>query len=142
LSAKASKTILFVEDDENDVLLVQRAFEKAGLPHRIVSLETSLKTVDYLAGRAPFGDRAVTPFPDLLLLDLKLVGSSGFEVLEWLQGRPERQKLPVVIFSSSWVDKDLIRARELQADEYLVKPNGFDQLMALAREIDARWLQK
>ncbi|HWI56828.1 MAG TPA: response regulator [Bacillota bacterium] len=135
-------TILFVEDDDNDVVLVRRAFQKAGLTHCVIAVEDSFQAIAYLSGNPPFTDRNEHPFPDFVLLDLKLVGSSGFEVLTWLRDRPERKGLPVVAFSSSWIKADIETAKELGADDYLVKPNGFEELIKVVKQLDERWLKR
>jgi CheY-like chemotaxis protein len=132
--------ILFVEDDDNDVILMRRACEVAGFDYHFVAVEDSRKAIEHLQKSV---SNAETPsnIPKLVLLDLKLIGSSGFEVLEWLQDRPERKDIPVIVFSSSWVEADVERAQSLGADDYIVKPNGFQELLDVCRKIDV-WIRK
>jgi len=138
----AEATILWAEDDENDVLLFRRAFEKASLPHRLIDVGDGQEAVDYLAGEPPHDDRTRFPLPDLLLLDLKMPRLGGFEVLAWIQERPEFKGLPAVVLSSSNQERDIQRARSLGASDYFVKPCGPAALVELLLGLDARWLRR
>jgi CheY-like chemotaxis protein len=131
--------ILFVDDDDNDVLLMRRACEAADLDYQVVALEDSRKAIERLEQAVDAASRGEPVLPKLILLDLKLIGSSGFEVLEWLKNNPAlRRQVPVLIFSSSWVQADVSRAMELGADDYIVKPNSFQELVQVCRKI-AEW---
>ena len=136
-----SRTVLLVEDDPDDVLLVQRAFRKLGgqaVPLSLVG--DGEQAVAYLAGQGAYADRASHPLPALLLLDLKLPRRSGFEVLEWLRAQPGLRRLPVVVLTGSREMTDVDRALDLGANSYLVKPVGFDALLEIVRLLDLYWL--
>ena len=77
--------ILLVEDDPNDVLLIQRAFQKAGLRNSLKVVRDGEQATDYLSGRGNFAQRDRFPLPFMVLLDLKMPGTDGFEVLQWVQ---------------------------------------------------------
>jgi CheY-like chemotaxis protein len=132
-------TILMVEDEPNDVLLVQRAFRKANLLNPIQVVGEGEVAVAYLSGQAPYGDRARYPLPTLLLVDLKLPRMSGFEVLVWLRQQPGLKRLPVVVLTSSKESRDINLAYELGANSYLVKPVGFDDLLAMVKTLNLYW---
>jgi len=135
-----SKTVLVVDDDQNDIFFLRRAFNKAGLPYPVHDVRDGQEAIDYLSGSAHFQDRSQFPLPDLLLLDLKMPRVSGFDVLRWLETRQELRNLPVVVLSSSNQQSDIEKAQALGADDYLVKPTHFDELMELARKVSSRWL--
>lgn len=136
-----AQTILLVEDNPDDVLLLQRAFKKAGLSHSLQVVSHGEEAVDYLAGGGGFADRAQHPFPALMLLDLQIPRRSGHEVLEWLRAQGEGlRRLPVVVFTSSREPRDINRAYELGANSYLVKPVSFDTLLDMVRELEHYWL--
>lgn len=132
-------TILMVEDEPNDVLLMQRAFLKAKLANPIQVAEQGETAVAYLSGQTPYGDRGRFPLPALMLLDLKLPRMSGFEVLVWLRQQPLLKRLPVVVLTSSKESRDINRAYELGANSYLVKPVDFDDLLETAKMLNHYW---
>src|SRR5947207_2951899 len=117
--------VLIAEDDSNDVFLLRRAFQKAGLKGPIVVVHNGQEAVDYLTTQDAKARRNEEHFPALLLLDLKMPLMDGFDVLSWMQTFPMSRKLPVVILTSSNQDKDIQQARKLGADEYRVKPQQF-----------------
>ncbi len=132
-------TVLYVEDDSDDAFLVQRAFEKARLPHRLVHLLDGQQAVDFLSGSP---GPAQPPQPDLLLLDLKMPRMDGFEVLSWIQSKPQFKRLPAVVLSSSDHEVDVARARALGAADYFRKPTDPAELVRIVTTIHERWLLK
>ena len=133
-------TILLVEDNEDDALLIQRAFRRIGSVHPMRRLSDGEQALAYLAGEGAYADREAHPLPDLILLDLKLPRRSGFEVLEWLRGQPGLRRLPVVVLTSSRESRDVDRAADLGANSYLVKPVDFDALQEMVRALGLYWL--
>lgn len=132
--------LLVVEDDENDVMLLQRAFRKGHLLNPLRFVADGEAARGYLAGEGDWADRRAHPFPVLMLLDLKLPRLSGLELLAWMRERPELASLPVVVLTSSRENRDLERAYELGANSYLVKPVAFEALLDLVKAIDLYWL--
>lgn len=135
-----SNTILLVEDDPNDVLLIQRAFRKTKVNYTLQVLEDGEKAIDYLAGVGTYEDRDRYPIPVLLLLDLKLPRKSGHEVLAWLKQHQELKRLPVVVLTSSKESQDINQVYDLGANSYLVKPVAFDDLQQLVNMLNLYWL--
>jgi len=82
-------TVLLAEDDADDVLLTQIAFQKARLANPLQVVRDGEEAIDYLKGEGKFADREKFPFPILLLLDLKMPRTHGFQVLEWLRKEPK-----------------------------------------------------
>lgn len=132
-------TILHVEDDPNDVLLVERAIKKANAPAVLRSVADGDMALAYLKGENSFADREHYPLPDLILLDLKMPRKSGLEVLSWIREQPLLKRLLVVVFTSSKHDQDINRAYDLGANSYLVKPVGFDSLLETVKQIHLYW---
>ena len=132
--------ILLVEDDSNDVLLIRRAFDRAGLSSPLHAVEDGEAAVQYLTGEGPYADRARHPLPAIMLLDLKLPRRSGLEVLAWVRGVAELKRLPIVVLTSSRESVDVNGAYDLGANSYLVKPGSFDDLTRLVQAFDGYWM--
>jgi CheY-like chemotaxis protein len=133
--------ILLVEDDPNDVLLIQRAFQKAGLRNTLKVVRDGEHAIEYLSGQGPHANRERFPLPFLLLLDLKMPGTDGFEVLRWVRGQPELKRLLVVVLTSSNLQADVDKAYEMGANSYLVKPVEFDEMVHLIQRFEAYWTE-
>jgi CheY-like chemotaxis protein len=133
-------TVLYVEDDENDAFFMQTAFRKEGLHHALRRVGNGREAIDYLAGKAEYGDRERHPLPSVVLLDLNLPLTSGFEVLRWLREQPQFRNVSVVVFSSSARDEDRVKARELGAQEYLEKPKSALLFREVVKGLREKWL--
>lgn len=133
-------TILLVEDEASDALLIQRALCKADVASAIQVVEDGETAIAYLAGSGAYADRERHPLPVLVLLDLKMPRKSGFEVLVWLRAQPGLRRLPVVVLTSSKEPADIRRAHELGANSYLVKPLAFDALLEMVQALSRYWL--
>lgn len=133
-------TILHVEDDVNDVMLLHHACRKADVCFDVQAVHDGDEAISYLSGTDAFADREKHPFPELVLLDLKMPRLSGFDVLTWLRGNDSFKDLPVIVLTSSNHEIDVRRAYDLGANSYLVKPVGFQALVELARTIQNYWL--
>jgi len=132
--------VLYAEDDDNDAFLVRRAFEQAGITHRLVVVEDGKSAIEYLSGTGTYADRAQHPLPGFVLLDLNMPGLSGIEVLKWIRTTPNVCTLPVVVLTSSNQDRDVHRAYVQGANGYLVKPGTLEEFATLARAIKDYWL--
>ncbi len=133
-------TILLVEDNADDVLLMQRAFRKANLINPLAVVTDGEQAIDYLAGNGVYADRAKYPLPVLVLLDIKLPRKSGHEVLAWLKQNPGLRRVPVVMLTSSGETADVNRAYDLGANSYLLKPVEFDDLFEMVKTLQPYWM--
>ena len=132
--------ILYAEDDENDVFLMQHAFRRAGIENPLQVVADGQSAIDYLEGKNGFEDRNQFPFPKLALLDLKLPVQSGLEVLKWIRTSPTCCTLPVIMITSSNQDSDIHRAYILGVNSYLVKPGKPDELLTMVNAVKDFWL--
>jgi len=133
-------SILYVEDEETDVMLLQHVFTRVGITNLLKTVKDGKAAKDYLAGNAPYADRQQHPLPGLLLLDLNLPYWSGLEVLGWIRQQPRLRWLPVVIFTSSRRPDDVVKAYEAGANGYLVKPNSLADLTTMVQSLRDFWL--
>ena len=114
--------ILLVDDNPDDIFLTRRAFERAELRHQVQSVSGGAEAIAYLAGESPFDDRTKYPLPDLMLLDIKMPATDGFEVLRWARRQSHLARLNIVMLTSSDDLRDVNLAYMLGAKSFLVKP--------------------
>jgi CheY-like chemotaxis protein len=136
----AMSPILLADDDADQAFLTTRAFKEAGVVQPLVVVRDGSAAIDYLAGKGGHADRAVHPLPCLMLLDQKLPGCSGLDVLQWVRNESPVCTLPVLLLSSSTFDGDVQAAYLVGANGYLVKPASFEEMLAMARAIKDYWL--
>jgi CheY-like chemotaxis protein len=137
----AGPTVLYVDDDESDRFFMQLAFSDARLSSALQIVEDGQAAIQYLSGEGSFADRTAYPFPSLILLDIKLPGLSGFEVLNWIRSQPGCAGLPVVLFSSSNLPADRLRANQLGAQDYIEKPGSGLLYRRILERLCAKWLK-
>ena len=137
----SSKTILLVEDNEDDVFLMERALKEARVANPMMVVATGPEAMDYLAGAGKFSNREAYPMPAVVFLDLKLPFVYGHDVLAWIRQRREFESLIVIILTSSNEARDLSRCYALGANSYLVKPPTSGQIEAMAKAFKWQWLE-
>ena len=135
-----SVSILLVEDNVMDVELILDAFKEARLSNTIHVARNGQEALDYLFGHGPYVDRNTYPLPDLVLLDLKMPGIDGHEVLRRVKATPKLKRLPVIILTSSSDEGDRVMGYDNGANSYLVKPVSFDEFLNVVQKITEYWL--
>jgi CheY-like chemotaxis protein len=132
--------ILLVEDNRMDVELTLDAFKEARLLNTIHVSPNGQDALDYLFGRGKYADRMAYPIPNLVLLDLKLPGVDGFEVLRQVKSAPILRRLPVIILTSSKEEGDRALTYDIGANSYIVKPVSFNGFLDVIRQIEGYWI--
>ncbi len=127
-----AKSILYVEDDEHDQWLLQRAFRAEGTTELLYMVRDGDEAMGWLDGGGDYEDRTKYPVPHLVLLDIRLQKVHGFEVLRWARAKPAFSTLPIIMFSSSKQDRDVAESYRLRANLFLVKPAGLDEFRHIA----------
>lgn len=120
--------ILIADDNPDDALYTKKIVEKLLLPFPVHAVLSGEEVFAYLEGRGAYESRAAYPYPILLLLDLRMPGVDGYEVLKWLETRREHRALPVVVLSVVRELAVVSRAYLLGARSFLVKPLTLDDL--------------
>jgi CheY-like chemotaxis protein len=133
--------ILLAEDSETDVLLLRRAFEQKNLDVPIYVVHDGEEAIAYLQGEGKYARRDEFPLPDLLLLDLKMPRTNGFEVIEWVREQPRLASLRIVVLTTSDQIRDIDRAHRLGANSFLVKPISFDDFKNTVQALHDYWLR-
>jgi CheY-like chemotaxis protein len=132
--------VLLVDDNKMDVELTLDAFQQIRLTNKVFVVNGGDAALDFLFGRGAYTNRNEFPLPDLILLDLKMPGTDGFEVLRQIKAAPVVKLLPVVVLTSSREDGDRILSYDIGANSYLVKPVKFSDFLDVVRKIDDYWL--
>jgi CheY-like chemotaxis protein len=122
------RLILIAEDDDQDVELLRLALAKEGVTNPIRVVNNGREAIDYLRATGKYEDRQVYPFPGVLFLDLNLPLVPGFEVLQWIKDNEECRIIPVMVLTSSALERDITRAYQLGASCFMTKPGSFDEL--------------
>jgi chemotaxis family two-component system response regulator Rcp1 len=126
--------VLMVDDNRGDVVLVQAAAAKRGLPYHFAVARDGVEALAYLRRQGPYAD---VPRPELIVLDLKLPRQSGHEVLDRIEQDPELRAIPLVVVSSSSSELALVRLRRPAAPTCLVKPSDFAGYVDLVGTVEA-----
>ena len=132
--------ILLVEDNRMDVELTLDAFKEARLLNTIYVSPNGQDALDYLFGRGKYADRITYPIPNLVLLDLKLPGVDGFEVLRQVKSAPILKRVPVIILTSSKEEGDRALTYDIGANSYIVKPVSFNGFLDVIKQIEGYWI--
>ena len=126
-------SILLVEDDPGDVLLIREALAEHKVGNTLSVVNDGVLAMEYMRGE---GEYAGTERPELVLLDLNLPRKSGSEVLAELKGDPELAMIPVVVLTTSKAEEDVLRAYQHHANAYITKPLDFERFKQIVHQID------
>jgi len=129
-------TLLLAEDLEDDVFIMRRALNAAGILNPLAAVPDGRELCAYLTGSGQYQDRCTFPMPCLIFLDLKMPYQDGFECLEFISTIPALRQIPVVVLTSSAQPKDQSRAYKAGARTYLVKPPGPRDLLAIVASLE------
>jgi CheY-like chemotaxis protein len=132
--------ILLVEDEEAHAELTKRAIRKAGNANRVDIVSNGEQALDYLYNRGPYADKEEYPAPGLILLDIKLPGIDGIDVLKAIKEDPDLKRIPVIMLTTSEREEDIVRSYEHYANSYLTKPVGFKAFEEKIAQVDFYWM--
>lgn len=133
--AKENYFVLIADDSAEDRFLIKSAMRHARRLTTIAEVSDGKQVISYLDGTAGFSDRRKYPFPDLLLLDLKMPTTDGFEVLQWLRTRSFRN-LTVVVLTDSMQAEHIKHAMDLGADFFQVKPKAHSDRVTMIQALE------
>lgn len=132
-------TILLVEDEENDATLVKMAFQRNNLFNPVQWVRDGVEAIAYLNGEGIYADRSQYPFPEVLILDVKMPRMSGLELLSWIREHPAYRVIPTIIMTSSQQEPDIEKAYHLGANTYMIKPSSFEELARMVKLTHDYW---
>jgi CheY-like chemotaxis protein len=126
-------TVLLVEDDPGDVVLIKEAFEFNKVHNALHIVSDGVDALDFLYRR---NGHDGAPRPDLVLLDLNLPRKDGREVLAEVKADKDLRTIPIVVLTTSEAEEDILRSYDLHANAYVTKPVDFDRFIEVVRMID------
>lgn len=134
--------ILLVEDSEDNILLIRHAMHKAGVTTPLEVVTSGEQAIEYLGGTQRYSDWNKFPLPALVLLDLKMPGMGGFDVLRWIRQRPGLKALRVAMLTSSDMPSEIKLAHDLGANIFLTKPVQLERLIEIMKTLSDHWLRQ
>jgi CheY-like chemotaxis protein len=132
---KGTFGVLLVDDSEDDRLFLRMALHDNPRLAVVGELCDGEEAISYLSGRGEFADRAKFPFPDVMLLDLKMPGKTGYDVLNWLRTQ-SFNNFVVIVVSGSFLPEDISRSLALGAAAYHRKAMLKEERQVLFSEIE------
>jgi CheY-like chemotaxis protein len=132
--------ILLVEDDPNDEFFTLRALRKNNIKAEVFVVRDGAEALDFLFCTKTYADRDPHDVPRLIIMDIKLPKVDGVEVLRRIRADKRTRLLPVVIFSSSKEQRDLIETYKSGVNSYIRKPVEFTQFAESLRQLGLYWL--
>jgi two-component system response regulator len=130
-----NKKILLVDDNQADLALATRAFSKLNFSKELIVANDGVEALAYLFGNNDNNGCAPEDLPALILLDLKMPRINGFEVLREIRAADKTRLVPVVIFTSSGEERDIIASHKLGANNYIQKPVKFSDFIEVIRQL-------
>ena len=133
---KPEHELLIVDDNPADIGLAREALATCAYGGHISSVGDGAEALAFLQQR---GNHTAASRPDLVLLDLNLPKRDGLAVLAAMKANPDLRRIPVVMFSSSQLSRDITRSYELGANCYISKPGTLTEFFSLMRSIEQFW---
>lgn len=134
------KTILVIDDNEDDYEAIARAFRKVGMSNNVSLCNTGQMAMDFLKHEGKFQEEKADR-PALIMLDLNMPGMDGMQVLGRIRKDENLKQIPVVIWTTSSNEKDIDACYALGANAYMQKPVIFDDLVASIRRLKEYWFE-
>jgi len=134
-----SITILIADDDADDRMMTRDALEESRLANDVRFVEDGEELMEYLRRTGRYTDPASAPSPGLILLDLNMPRKDGREALREIKSDPKLRRIPVVVFTTSRAEEDLLRTYDLGVSSYISKPVSFVGLVDVMRTLGKYW---
>ena len=132
--------VMLVEDNADHAELVIRTLEDHRIANKVIHFLEGQAALDYLLRRNEYESPDATPRPHMILLDLRLPGIDGLEVLRLIKEQEELKNIPVIVLTTSEAEKDVARAYSNHVNSYLVKPVGYEEFSKLMNDLGFYWL--
>ena len=141
LQLRRSIPILMAEDDEDDRLLAQDAFDERCLANPLFFVNDGEELLDYLYHRGRYVAAAQFPLPGLILLDLNMPKKDGREALQEIKADASLKHIPIIVLTTSHEQEDVLRSYSLGVSSFITKPVTFEQLVEVIQCIGHYWFE-
>lgn len=128
--------ILLIEDNPGDIRLTIESFKESKIANNLNIVEDGIEAINYLKKKGKFKDE---PLPDIIILDLNLPKKGGREVLAEIKEDKTLKHIPVIVFTTSKAEMDILRSYELHANCYILKPLKMNQFIKIVKAIEYFW---
>ena len=136
---KKTPIILLAEDDEDDYLLTREALEEGGLPIKLIRVKDGEELMEYLLRKGEYSSPECSPRPSFILLDLNMPRKDGREALQEIKSNPDLCRIPVVVFTTSKAEEDIVRTYLSGANSFVRKPVTFAAFLKTVSAIKEYW---
>ncbi|MFH1897199.1 MAG: response regulator [Candidatus Desantisbacteria bacterium] len=130
--------ILLIEDSEDDILIIQRAFRKTKVTNELYIVRNGQDGLDFILHEGIYS-QAKHPTPGLILLDINMPKMNGFQVLERIKAHPVYKVIPVIMLTVSERDEDIVKAYQGGATSYITKPMNFEDFVKVMEQFEIYW---
>ncbi len=130
--------ILLAEDNEDDIIIIKRAFKKLRLMNGLHIVENGQEALDYLLHQGRYAEEK-PPVPGLILLDISMPKVDGFQVLEKIKADPKLKRIPVVMLTTSDREEDIVKSYEYGACSFITKPTKFSDFVEVIERFELYW---
>lgn len=141
-SLQKESPIMMVEDNDDDYEATLRAFKASGISmdnSNIIRFDNGEDALSYLYRRDQYADKAASPRPGVILLDLNMPGIGGRDVLSDIKGNEELRDIPVIILTTSENEQDVKSCYNMGANTYVKKPVSMEQFYAAIKKLSQYW---
>ncbi len=133
--------ILVADDDADDRMLLQDAFEESRLSNELRFVEDGEQLIAYLRRKGEYADPVNSPYPGMILLDLNMPKMDGREALKIIKADPSIQRIPVIVLTTSQAEQDIVRTYGLGVSSFICKPVTFEGLVRVVQVLSAYWIE-
>jgi CheY-like chemotaxis protein len=133
--------VLMADDDADDRLMAQEAFEEARLVNPLYFVEDGEQLLDYLYRRGQYTAPQAAPTPGLILLDLNMPKKDGRQALQEIKADATLRHIPIVVLTTSKAEEDILRTYDLGVSSFITKPVTFEGLVDLVRGLMRYWFE-
>jgi CheY-like chemotaxis protein len=138
-AGKRPYSILLAEDNEADIKITLRAFDKAQLKNNIFVVRNGQQALDYMYHRAEYADAAKFPRPDIIVLDINMPVLTGYEVMETLKKDKAFRLIPIIMLTSSKSEEDIVKSYDNGAASFIQKPVEYERFVKVVEGFNVYW---